>query len=277
LYKLINWYSRRFKFPHYGWKLARWWMKLTGVLNRVYTKKLHNGYLMQVNPTEHIQQQLFWYGYYEKEVIQLWESFTHADFTVLDIGANTGYYSLIAAKRAKQVYAFEPSPAVRQQLEKNIGINNIQNITVEPYAVSDTTGSATLYISANDNSGMTGMQPAENFSGITETVSTISIDEWIRSNVSPTINAIKIDVEGAELKVLEGMKQLLERDHPPVFIEVVDSLLVKYNYTPSDIYQFFESIQYAAFEIDAESKLKKLDRNEQSTCEMVLFKYDATR
>lgn len=251
-------------------------MKLTGTFDRVYTKKLHNGYFMQVNPTEHIQQQLFWYGYYEKNIVQVWESLIQENCTVLDIGANAGYYSLVAAKRAKQVYAFEPSPAIRQQLEKNIAINGIKNISVEPYAVSNEAGKATLYVSANDNSGMSGLQPAANFSGITETVNTIRIDEWIRSKNSPKINAIKIDVEGAELKVLEGMKQLLGKDKPPVFIEVADSLLVKYGYSSLDIYRFFENIHYVAFEMDAENKLKKLDRQEQATSEMVLFNYDAS-
>lgn len=272
MYKLINWYAQRFRFPHRGWKFARWWMKLTGALDRIYTKKLRNGYLMQVNPTEHIQQQLFWYGYYEKEVIAVWETLMQSDFTVLDIGANTGYYSLIASRKAKQVYAFEPSSVMRIELEQNIALNSIQNISIEPYAVSDQSGVATIYLSGSDNTGMSGLQPPENFSGATEQVNMISIDDWIVSKGSPRINAIKIDVEGAEMKVLKGMRQLLLRVSPEiVLIEVIDSLLSKYGNKTEDIFNFFTNAGYKPFEVLPGPKIRELSRSEWSKSEMILF------
>lgn len=270
MYKIINWYTRRFKFPRRGWKWARSFMQRMGLLNRVYTKKLHNGLLMYVNPSEHIQQQIFWYGYYEKEVIGIWESFLHSHFTVLDIGANAGYYSLIASKKAKQVYAFEPSPLMREQLEKNITLNGIRNISIEPYAVSNQNGSTTLYLSSNDNSGMTGMQPAENFSGATEIVNTIRIDEWILTKDSPTIDVIKIDVEGAEMKVLEGMKGLLEKDHPDIFIEIIPSLLEKYGHAAEDIFTYLDMLDYAPYKFTG-NNIRKVKPDEKSQHEMFYF------
>ena len=271
MYKIINWYARRFKFPHYGWKVARWMMRKTGVLNRFYTKKLPGGLFMYVNPSEHIQQQLFWYGYYEKEVISVWESFVQNDFTVMDIGANAGYYSLIAAKKAGQVYAFEPSPVMRKQLEENIALNKIQNISVIPYAASDREGTATLYLSANDNTGMTGMQPAANFSGATVTINTICIDEWIETKGSPTINTIKIDVEGAEMKVLEGMKDLLKRDHPDIFIEIIDSLLEKYGHKGKDVFEFLEGFGYTPYEFIGNKQVSEFQRGKTHRSEMFYF------
>ena len=99
---------------------------------------------MYVIPSEHIQQQLFWYGYYEKKAILTWEAFIHKGDTVLDIGANTGYYSLVAASKAKQVYAFEPATSIRQLLEKNITLNKINNIKVQAVAISNKTGNDTM-------------------------------------------------------------------------------------------------------------------------------------
>jgi FkbM family methyltransferase len=246
-------------------------MKRMGLLNRVYIKKLHNGALMKVNPSEHIQQQLFWYGYYEKDVILAWESFTQKDFTVLDIGANAGYYSLIASKKVHQVYAFEPSPLMRLQLEQNIALNGNQNISVEPYAASDQSGAATLYLSANDNSGMTGMQPAENFSGTTELVKAITIDEWHITKGSPKIHMIKIDVEGAEMKVLEGMKGLLKRDQPGIFIEVVPELLRKYGHTTEGLFKFLGDLGYDPYEFPGNKNIVPLPAGKQPVSEMLYF------
>lgn len=271
MYKIINWYVRRYKFPRRGWKFMRRLMKLMGVLDRIYTRKLHNGSLIYVNPSEHIQRQLFWYGYYEKEVILTWEAFLQDDSIVLDIGANTGYYSLIAARKAKQVYAFEPSPLMRQQLQQNIALNAIQNISVEPYAASDESGSATLYLSTNDNSGMTGMQPAENFSGTTEIVKTISIDEWLTTKGSPKIHMIKIDVEGAEMKVLKGMEELLKRDHPGIFIEVIPGLLEKYNHTAEHLFQFLAALGYDPYEVSGNKNIVPLTAGRQPVSEMLYF------
>jgi FkbM family methyltransferase len=248
-------------------------MQRMGLLNRFYTKKLHNGLLMYLNPSEHIQQQLFWYGYYEKDVILTWEAFLQLQTTsvVLDIGANAGYYSLIASKKVRKVYAFEPSPLMRQQLEKNIALNGIQNISVEPYAVSNKNGSAILYLSADNNSGMTGMQPAENFSGTTEIVKTVSIDEWIRTKDSPTIDVVKIDVEGAEMKVLEGMKNVLERDHPGIFIEIIPSLLEKYGNKAEDIFRLLDSFGYKPHEFIGNKKISELKPGTSSPSEMLYF------
>jgi FkbM family methyltransferase len=271
LYKIINWYTRRFKFPRRGWKWARSFMQRMGLLNRIYTKKLHNGLLMYVNPSEHIQQQLFWYGYYEKEVIQTWESLLHTGFVVLDIGANAGYYSLIAAIRTKQVYAFEPSLAMRQQLESNIKLNAIRNISVEPCAVSDRNGTATLYLSSSDNSGMTGMQPAENFSGVTQTINTVSIDEWIVTKDSLRIDMIKIDVEGAEMKVLEGMKNVLEKDHPGIFIEIIPSLLEKYGSKAEDVFQFLDKFGYTPHKFSGNKKVEMIKMDAPLESEMFYF------
>ena len=75
-----------------------------------FLKRIHNGLLVAVEPREHIQQQLFWYGFYEKIYVLTWEAFILPGAVVLDIGANFGYYSMVAAPKASAVYAFEPEP-----------------------------------------------------------------------------------------------------------------------------------------------------------------------
>jgi len=66
-YKLMNVYTRNFSFPHRGLKYFLKAANSLGIANKTYKKKLDGNFYILVNPTEHIQQQLFWYGYYEKE------------------------------------------------------------------------------------------------------------------------------------------------------------------------------------------------------------------
>ena len=219
---------------------------------------MHNGCLMYVNPSEHIQQQLFWYGYYEKEAILVWEAFVEQDTIVVDIGANTGYYSMVAAPKARQVFAFEPVPSLRKQLQENISLNKFNNIHIQPYAISAHSGNAILYISGDDNTGMSGLQQPDNFSGKTETADMITLDEWVINNNTDQLNLIKMDTEGNEMNILAGMKNTIEKYHPVIFMEVIAALLKNNGHTPADIYQRLFASGYSAYEPVTSLKLNRL-------------------
>lgn len=258
MYKIINWYINHFSFPRRGWKYFRSFLKFTGLHHRNYQKRLHNGSIMVVNPSEHIQQQIFWYGYYEKEAVLTWESCLDNNSIVLDIGANTGYYTLVAAPLALKVYSFEPSSIAREQLALNVQLNGFKNVDIRKEAISNTEGVQDFYLSGPSNTGMSGFQPAENFSGTIEQVPVTSIDTWFKSVNQPRVDCVKIDVEGAEMKVLSGMKHLLHDHHPILFIEVIEDLLEKYKSSPAELYQFLEAIGYVAYEITGIRKLRRV-------------------
>lgn len=211
---------------------------------------------MYANSFEHIQKQILWYGFYERESILTWELLLDKEMTILDIGANSGYYSLIASPKVKEVYAFEPSSAIRESLEKNIALNHCENISTQPYALNDTSGQKEFYHSEADNSGMSGLSQPENFSGKSEIVETISLDEWMASRQLDNIRVIKIDVEGSEMKVLTGMKDTLSKQQPIVFIEIINEQLNKFGYNHADIYRFFSKYRYLPHEIIAPGILK---------------------
>jgi len=120
--------------------------------------------------------------------------------TFVDVGAQAGYYSLLATKMGARVYAFEPSTSNRKMLEESIALNNAKNITVYKAALSDKNGEAKLY---------NGKTPGENSLNATgngfEIVSTVRFDDL----EIPVPDIIKIDVEGAERQVLEGMQSVL--------------------------------------------------------------------
>lgn len=239
------------------------------MLDKTFTRKLHNGSYLYVTPAEHIQQQLFWYGFYEKNAILTWEAFTANGGVVADIGANIGYYSIIAAKNAKTVYAFEPSAAVLKLLKQNLQLNNTGNVKVSGQAMGSESGIATLFISHTDNTGMTSLAQPENFSGQTQPVHVARFDDWCSDNTPGAIELIKIDAEGAEMNILDGMQETIVQYQPVIFAEVLDVLLAKFGHTKEDIFTFFRNHSYQAYTIAAPLRLQPAA--EPVEAEMLVF------
>jgi FkbM family methyltransferase len=124
-----------------------------------------------------------------------------------DIGANVGFFSLIAARCVGAdgaVYAFEPLPANADALAHNVAINGFENVELVRAAVSRGPGRAELAVTASSVQAHladvdTGVPTVS-----TTTVDVTSVDAAVRSGLRPP-DVVKIDVEGAELAVLEGM------------------------------------------------------------------------
>lgn len=170
-----------------------------------------------------IGRALFWRG------LQSWEAETtrifyklakHAQI-VLDIGANTGVYTLIAcaANTDVEVIAFEPVPHIYQVLVEQIEINGIAaRCQVRNEAVSDTIGTAQFHVPYGDlpTSASLNTKGFRGFSGDTIEVSTVTIDSICEGQ---EVDLVKIDVEGFEDHVLNGMRSTLQRSRPDIIVE----------------------------------------------------------
>ena len=246
-------------------------MKYAGLEQNSFQKKLHNGLLIHVTPQDHIQRQLFWYGYYEKKFILTWESFVQKDSVIIDIGAHIGYYSLIASKKAVDghVYSFEPFSVSYNLLKKNIELNHIQNVFPFQLAVTNKKEEKILFISDPENSGMTGFNQSENFTGETEMANTISLDQWVKDQKLKKLDFIKIDIEGSEFNSLQGMKSVLLEFKPVLFIEVFHTLLLRFGYDYRDLYQFLKEYGYQPFLIEGQNRLKPLSSPAED--ELIVF------
>lgn len=151
---------------------------------------------------------LFAFGVYEPFVTETFKRIVKKNAVVLDVGANIGYYTLIAAKLVAEngrVFAFEPEPGNFSLLEKNVKLNGYKNIVLERKAVSNRTGKANLFL--RDKAGQHSIcQPSMSH----VEVETVSLDDYFR-DFEREINLVKIDVEGAEPLVLQGMSELLTK------------------------------------------------------------------
>jgi len=272
-YKLLNVYTRNFPFPHRGLKYFLRVAKSLGIDNKVYKKRLHNNFYMLLNPTEHIQQQLFWYGYYEKEVGDLLKKMLRPNDVFIDIGANIGYFSLLAAtfSPSVKVISFEPVKDLFKKMTKNISINDSKKIMAINAAVGEMNEERELYLSAPDNLGMSSFHQPENYSGRREKVEVISIDDWFKTSGITKIDLIKLDIEGSELIGLKGMRTVLEEQRPVLIVEINPETLSLFGLKPLDIYNYLSQLNFDGFLISENGKLENLDNKEISQIINVLF------
>ncbi len=147
----------------------------------------------------------------------------------VDIGANVGFYSLLAALFFDRVYAFEPTPSTYKRLMGNISDSEKSNIVPYSYALSDQNGTMKLYENPTNLGG-------NSFNGFSEEFKKKSLrSEWFSYDVPvkkyddvvkesriEQIDLIKIDVEGHESQVLKGSLESIEKFKPLLFIETTN-------------------------------------------------------
>jgi len=161
----------------------------------------------------------YWLGSYESEKVLIFEKTLKKGNILFDIGAHVGFYTLLSAElvgKEGKVFSFEPLMANYEYLKKHIEINNYKNITPFNVAVSDKDGFALFTKGENTSTGHLASD------GETK-VRTIVIDDWINNKKLLVPDVLKIDVEGAELTVLKGAINLLNKYHPIIFLSTHSS------------------------------------------------------
>nr|VFJ88448.1 MAG: methyltransferase, FkbM family [Candidatus Kentron sp. LFY] len=162
-------------------------------------------------------------GIYEKEVLEITRKLLGSipSPIVLDVGANIGNHSLALSAKAHLVLAFEPVPEIYGLLVKNIAQNNIHNIQAYNYALSDSNGSAVIFVTKNNNLGGSSLEERGDNVKPVNTVKRIGDELLAELNISK-VDLIKIDVEGHELFVLEGLSKAIRKQKPYIIMEWED-------------------------------------------------------
>jgi FkbM family methyltransferase len=145
-----------------------------------------------------------------KRVIDLMDK----DKVVIDIGGNCGLTSIPFCLNGYEVYTFEPIKMNVDLIEMNKIENKCDNLNIVPYALSDKTKEEIIYIPyCSDNTSFNKDVAVSNMNDksicVEETVNCITFDEWLENNGQINIGFIKIDVQGHEKNVLEGMVNFL--------------------------------------------------------------------
>jgi FkbM family methyltransferase len=191
---------------------------------------------------------------YEQATTNLFRQLIHPGMMVVDVGANIGYFTLLAAELVGStgiVYAFEPEPDNYALLKKNIQLNSYTNIQPIETAVSDECGAIQLYLSAMDNGSHSIFGAAARGVATTKTVAATTLDGFLEGEGWPNIDLVKIDVEGAENRVLDGMEQLCERSPKlNLIIEYCPALIQATGANPHDLLDRLAAMKLAVRFID---------------------------
>jgi len=203
---------------------VRAFYKLRGLYQRVLPEnflvrtRFDGDLLLDLHLTDNLGVFLWHYPrFYEPEEIEAFCSFIRPDSTVLDIGANAGLYTLLAAKRGARVFAIEPDPLNLTMLRQNISLNGLESrVTIFEMAATETARQVSLYRNLS-NMGESNILARGLPSGTVEgrTIDSLNL---------PPIDVCKIDVEGAELAALNGMQRTLQRSPAiKLFVEYAEA------------------------------------------------------
>ena len=185
----------------------------TYVNNPVHVKRIH-GFEIYLNPhAEYISPLIAVAGIWELATTDLFIELLRKGGRVVDVGANVGWFTLLAARRVGQdgtVLSFEPAPANFSLLAKSVERNKFRNVRLFNEIVSDIDGTRTLYLARR--TAETGLHSIVRSHGGEElAISSVRLDTVARSLGIDRIDVLKVDVEGAEPEVLLGAERLISQ------------------------------------------------------------------
>lgn len=238
-----------------------------GMLGGIYRSKTRFGAVMDLDLSQYIQTKIFLEGVYEEHMLQVMKIVSDVTRRMFffDIGANVGQHSLYASKHLKfdRVFAFEPCQKTVASLRRNVELNRLKNIIeVNQVALSDRKGKVAVKRGSASNDGMNYVQFDYGYNE-NETVPTETVGYFAQRKGLNRIDIMKIDVEGAELHVLRGARELLSgKAIDFLFIEVSDVQLGRFGESQKELMQFMVDMGYAGILYDRE-KVEAVSHGEQ--------------
>jgi FkbM family methyltransferase len=198
-----------------------------------------------IDPTTDIGLELLVTGHFERDAIAQCAKFIRPDGIVVDVGANIGVHTVHFASFARlgRVICFEPARSTFVQLLQNV--KHLANVIPLNIALSDTTGLQPFFVAADN--AYSGLKDTKREAILLqESVACFRGDEILLALIqSQRIDLVKIDVEGFEMQVLNGMKELIVTHRPVIFCEIFGGQ--QSNPDPQSTVQFCVSLGYDAF------------------------------
>ncbi|MBX9699286.1 MAG: FkbM family methyltransferase [Acetobacteraceae bacterium] len=199
----------------------------------------------------------YFFGVFEPAVTAVFETTLRPGDVVIDIGANVGAHTLLAARLVGptgRVHAIEASPWIFERLQANLARNHAVNVTAYNLAVTDRPGPVQVFLHDTSNRGGTTILPGEAAHRATTpeaVVEGLPLGDIVPTDALRTARLIKIDVEGAEWLVAQGLRAALPllRQDVTLLIEVTPQALAAFGATPGDFLRLFTAHGFAAFAV----------------------------
>ncbi len=170
-----------------------------------------------------------------------------------DVGANAGLFAITAAKKigGKSVFAFEPCSSTLDLLMRNVLLNQVSDVNIFKTALSDSAGKGVLQVNSRERDGLNTLGQATHPDSQVigrEEVPITTLDTFVKDHHISRVDVMKADIEGGELMLLRGGRELLARDDAPLILYEGFGFLTKgFGYHPVEVLWFLESCGYTLF------------------------------
>lgn len=243
-------------------RIGQWKMQgLNALGKRETTLQITDGLKMRVRTIDHLGHRLASERWFEPNVREVFLKYVQPGMNIIDIGANIGYYTILAAKRIGnngRVLAIEPQPSVYQNLRRNVSLNDLNsNVTTFQIAASNKEGEVVFHVPEVGLEALASQQLNGRFeSKATITLPCRRVDDVVFENQIGHVDLVKIDAEGAELSIFEGMSSVLSGEKKPVLIfEANEKNTEPFGYSVFDLLKRVHEYGYRLKQLDEEDWL----------------------
>ena len=217
---------------------------------RLVTVTLDKGFRMKLDLEDAEQRKVYFFGHYhERYEAALVARLLDPGEVFWDVGANVGYFSLVAAAavgETGEVLAFEPGAASLERLTENVSLNPYKTIRIFNLAVADADGEATLYRADGIADSSASLFSAAAGAAGGEVCRTVALDGWLKQEGLRPPDFLKLDVEGAELAALQGAAGILRESSPLLLVEMEEKNLAAAGASKAAIQSFLHDFGYRA-------------------------------
>lgn len=198
-----------------------------------------------------IQTYLYLFGIWEPDITSFIDRRVAAGRTFVDVGANIGYHTLLAAAGGARVVAIEASPEIFRVLGEQVTANGAASVRLVNKAVSDRTGTCSIYAGPVRNIGLSTTVRRRGFAA-EAVVASAPLADLLEPDELRTLGIVKIDVEGGEPAVLRGMAGLLEAcpDDVEIVLELSPLWWTDRTQTPRDVLRPLLDAGFNVYRID---------------------------
>lgn len=226
--------------------LGSWLKRLLGVRRQPVAARTGEFF---VDPASNFGLTLLSHGEYEPAMADVVAAVLPEGGTFVDLGANEGYFSVLAGRRvgpAGRVVAIEPQRHLRPVIERNLAANAVTNVALVQAAVSDRGGEVDLFIAPDTNTGATGLSRATRYGGATDRVEALTLGALFDREQVQVADLLKIDIEGFEYEAVLGSVALF-REHRvrAVALELHPWILARRGLDANAILAVFRDAGYA--------------------------------
>jgi FkbM family methyltransferase len=191
-------------------------------------------------------------GLYDRDEMNFLLRYLRPEDSFLDIGANIGVYTLLAASKIKSgfIYSFEVLPKNYARLQENLKLNQFDRVKTYEVAIADFTGEISLNLAEGDSMPFI----TSNANDKTIKVPTDTLDNLLKDRPLDNLTLAKMDIEGAEILAFQGAKKmLLEQQRPYVWILEINNAVNNFGHQKQDVANLLKDYGYGLYVYDVDT------------------------